>query len=209
MERAASFGLRTTCTKCRIFAIACSSCPGERFCSKGIRRRCLPSTGKKRWRSCLSPWHASRLRWKGFEPMHPARTAAIFLRQLYLMRGSPARILPLFAWVGVDMLLWGFMTRYLNTLNASGPDFVTALLGAVLLWNFFIRVMQGVMTAFLEDVWSRNFLNIFGSPLTVAEYVGGLVLSSIATSAVGVIAMILLATFVFGLDLLAYGVLLL
>ena len=25
--------------------------------------------------------------------------------------------------------------------------------------------------AFFEDVWSRNFLNIFGSPITIAEYV--------------------------------------
>jgi ABC-2 type transport system permease protein len=31
------------------------------------------------------------------------------------------------------------------------------LLGAVLLWDFFTRVMHGVTIAFFEDVWSRNF----------------------------------------------------
>ena len=35
------------------------------------------------------------------------------------------------------------------------------LLGAVLLWDFFSRVMHGVTTTFFEDVWSRNFLNLF------------------------------------------------
>src|ERR1700674_4048541 len=126
--------------------------------------------------------------------MSAQRAAAIALRQLYLFRGSPARILPLFAWVAIDVVLWGFITRYLNSFTSSGYDFVPALLGAVLLWDFFARVMQGVTMAFFEDVWSRNFLNVFATPLSVPEYVGGLVLASIATSSIGLVVMLLLAT---------------
>jgi ABC-2 type transport system permease protein len=136
------------------------------------------------------------------------RSAAVFLRQLYLLRGSAARLLPLFAWVAVDIVLWGFITRYLNTVAAPGYDFVPALLGAVLLWDFFSRVMHGVTTAFLEDVWSRNFLNLFASPLQTSEYLAGLVLSTIMTSAVGLLVMVFVATFVFGLSFAAYGLLL-
>jgi ABC-2 type transport system permease protein len=133
------------------------------------------------------------------------RTCAIVLRQFYLLRGSPARILPLFAWVTIDMILWGFMSRYLNSVTAAGFNFVPALLGAVLLWDFFIRIMQGITTTFLEDVWSRNFLNFFATPLSVPEYLAGLVLSSIATSSVGLCVMLVLATAVFGLSFFAYG----
>jgi len=140
--------------------------------------------------------------------MQLSRTGAIVLRQYYLLRGSPVRVMPLFAWVTVDMVLWGFITRYLNTFASSGFNFVPSLLGAVLLWDFFIRVMQGVTTAFFEDVWSRNFLNIFATPLTISDYIGGLVLSSIATSSFGLVVMIVLAGLVFGLSLLTYGVLL-
>lgn len=39
------------------------------------------------------------------------RTSAIVLRQFYLVRGSISRLVPLFVWVGVDMVLWGFITR--------------------------------------------------------------------------------------------------
>jgi ABC-2 type transport system permease protein len=134
--------------------------------------------------------------------------AAIVLRQFYLLRGSPARVIPLFAWVTIDIVLWGFITRYLNTFTGSGFNFVPALLGAVLLWDFFIRVMQGVTTAFLEDVWSRNFLNIFATPLSISEYISGLVLSSIATSSVGLVVMFFLAIVVFGLSFFLYGVVL-
>src|SRR3954466_15317997 len=113
--------------------------------------------------------------------MNLNRTSAVVLRQLYLLRGSPARVLPLFIWVAIDIVLWGFITRYLNTVASGGVNFVPALLGAVLLWDFLTRVMQGVTMAFFEDVWSRNFLNVFATPITVAEYVAGLVLTSVAT----------------------------
>jgi len=82
------------------------------------------------------------------------------------------------------------------------------MLGAVLLWDFMARVMQGITTAFLEDVWSRNFLNLFASPLSVSEYLGGLVLASIATSSVGLVVMVALATLVFGLSFFVYGAML-
>lgn len=133
------------------------------------------------------------------------RTYAIVLRQFYLIRGSFSRIFPLISWIAVDMILWGFLTKYLNTVVSNGFNFVPVLLGAVLLWDFFIRIMQGVTMAFFEDVWSRNFLNIFATPLLVSEYVGGLVLSSIATSMIGLVTMLVIAVFFFKLSFFVYG----
>ena len=112
--------------------------------------------------------------WGSVARMNLSRLAAIPLRQFYLYRGSAARVVPLFAWVTVDMVLWGFMTKFLGGLSQTNYRFVPALLGAVLFWDFMTRVMQGVTTAFFEDVWSRNFLNVFASPITVPEYIGGL-----------------------------------
>lgn len=140
--------------------------------------------------------------------MNLTRTLAVVLRQLYLMRGSLSRVLPMFVWIGLDIVLWGFMTRYLNNITASRFNFVPALLGAVLLWDFFARVMHGVTTAFLEDVWSRNFMNFFATPLCISEYLGGLVLSSITTSLAVLLVMLVLATTVFGLSFTNYGLLL-
>jgi len=131
--------------------------------------------------------------------------AGIVLRQIYLLRGSPVRLFPMVTWVAIDIVLWGFITRYLNSVSGSGVNFVPALLGAVLLWDFCTRIMQGVTTAFLEDVWARNFLNLFASPLSIAEYVNGLVLTSILTSSIGLATMLMLATAVFGLDFFALG----
>jgi ABC-2 type transport system permease protein len=137
--------------------------------------------------------------------MRVTPASAIVLRQFYLIRGSVSRVLPLFVWVAIDIVLWGFMTKYLNTVTSSGFNFVPVLLGAVLMWDFFTRVMHGVTMAFFEDVWSRNFLNIFSSPISIAEYLAGLVAASVVTSAIGLLFMLVLATVAFGLSVLSYG----
>jgi ABC-2 type transport system permease protein len=139
--------------------------------------------------------------------MNFTRSAAIVLRQYYLLSGSPVRVVPTFAWVAIDMILWGFMTRYLNTVALPGFNFISSLLGAVLLWDFFTRVMHGVTMAFLEDLWSRNFLNFFATPLSISEYLTGLVVTGTATACIGLVTMLILASAIFGLSFLAYGAL--
>ncbi len=137
--------------------------------------------------------------------MNLRRIAAVGLRQLYLMRGSFSRVLPLFTWVAIDMVLWGYITKYLQGLMGPGQAGLSMLLGAVLLWDFFTRVMQGITMAFFEDVWSRNFLNVFASPITITEYLSGLVLCSVLSSLVGLVVMWAVASLVFGLTGAIYG----
>jgi ABC-2 type transport system permease protein len=138
--------------------------------------------------------------------MNRRRIGAVVLRILYLYRGSPQRVFPMFVWVAVDILLWGFLTRYLNIVSSAEFNFVPALLGAVLLWDFLTRVMQGVTMAFFEDVWSRNFLNFFATPLRTSEYLTGLVIAAIGTSLISLVAMVVFARAAFGLSFLVYGI---
>jgi ABC-2 type transport system permease protein len=141
-------------------------------------------------------------------PARLRRIAAILLRLFYLLRGSSARIVPLFAWQAVDIVLWGFISRYLDSVSAARLDFVPVFLGAMVFWDFLVRALHGVIIAFMEDVWSRNFLNIFAAPVSISEYLAGLVVFSIATSILVLAIMVALATAAFGLSFFAYGVLL-
>lgn len=132
------------------------------------------------------------------------RSYAIFLRQLYLMkRGS--RLVNIFYWPTLDLLTWGFITVYLGNVGMSGFNFLTVLLSAVLLWNFFIRALLGFHMAFLEDVWARNFINFFATPLTVAEYVAGLVLTSIVAGVLSLILPVLIAWLLFTYNIFQLG----
>ena len=137
--------------------------------------------------------------------MNASRVGAVVVRMFYLYRGSPQRVFPLFIFVAVDILIWGFMTRYLNSVSHAGFNFVPALLGAVLLWDFLTRVMQQITMALFEDVWTRNFLNLFASPLRTSEYLAGLLIVAVTTSLLSLVVMIILAQAAFGLSFLIYG----
>ncbi|MDX1974536.1 MAG: ABC transporter permease [Rickettsiales bacterium] len=136
--------------------------------------------------------------------MNPSRIGAVLLRQFYLLRGSFTRVVPIFFWVAIDVVLWGFITKYLASVG-DGFTLSSVMLGAVVFWGFLVRVIHGVSMAFFEDVWSRNFLNMFASPITTGEYVSGLVISSIITSAMGLAFMLGVATGFFGLSFWQYG----
>jgi ABC-2 type transport system permease protein len=137
--------------------------------------------------------------------MSLTRIYAVFLRYMYLLRGNPQRLVTIFIWVLLDIILWGFLTRYLNEVGNAGFSFVPVLLGAIILSDFLSRVQQGVSMPFLEDVWAHNLLNYFASPLRIQEYLAGLIGASIVTSTLGLFAMVILAFLIFGFSIVQFG----
>ena len=78
----------------------------------------------------------------------------------------------MFYWPLMDLLVWGFTTVYL-TKSTAGINFVVLFIGALISWDILFRAQQAITVTFLEDVWSRNILNLFVSPLTPAEFMVG------------------------------------
>jgi ABC-2 type transport system permease protein len=137
--------------------------------------------------------------------MHPRRIFAIFLRQLYLLGNNPTRLAGNFVWLTVSIIQWGFISKYLGTLGKANFNFITVILGALILWEFLTRIQQGMMMAFLEDIWSNNLLNFFASPLQLPEYILGLLASSIVTAVLGFIVMSIIAGLGFGYNVFLIG----
>ncbi|MEK7137989.1 MAG: ABC transporter permease [Patescibacteria group bacterium] len=133
------------------------------------------------------------------------RIWAIVLRQYYLIHKNATRLVNIFLWLIFDIIVWGFTTRFLNQAGQANFNFIPVLLGAIILWGFLIRVQQGVILPFLEDMWSGNFLNLFASPIKNREYILGLFGTSITTSAVVFTVAIALASSAFGYNLLTVG----
>ncbi len=141
--------------------------------------------------------------------MSLSRVYAIFLRQMYLISGNPTRLSSVFLWLLIDLVQWGFVRKYLLTFGEATFSFVTVILGAIIFFEFCARIQAGIMTSFLEDVWSQNFINYFASPLKLTEYLSGLVLTSIVTATAGLAAMVILAGIAFGYDVLIVGTMIL
>lgn len=137
--------------------------------------------------------------------MNFKRAWAIILRQFYLLNKNATRLVNIFLWLVFDIIVWGFTTKFLNQAGQADFNFIPVLLGAVILWGFLIRVQQGIILPFLEDMWSRNFLNLFASPIKTKEYIFGLIGTSVTTSTVVFFVAIALASSAFGFNLLTVG----
>jgi len=131
------------------------------------------------------------------------RIFAILLRHLYLLKHSVSRWIDLLYWPTIDLLLWGFVSLYIQQREGSG--IVYHFLGALILWNILIRAQQGLAVGFLEDVWARNLLHLFASPLTLLDYVLGLLIYSILKATIASLLMGFLGVLIFDFNLFAQG----
>ena len=137
--------------------------------------------------------------------MNLTRVYAIFIRQFYLIRDNPTRLFQMLVWGTVDIILWGFISKYLTSIAGPGFKFTFVFLGAVLIWDFLGRIMQGITMSFMEDSWARNFLNLFASPLSVSEYMLGLIMTSVFKSVLSFSVLLLVASMIFGFSVTTYG----
>ena len=81
------------------------------------------------------------------------RVGAMVLRNLYLLRSSGPRILELFYWPTVQLVLWGFITEFFVTNSSWLAQASGVLLAAVLLWDVLFRGQLGVSLAFFEEMY--------------------------------------------------------
>ena len=104
------------------------------------------------------------------------RINALFMRHIYLYKRSMPRIMDIFYWPILELLLWGFISLYLDKFDLAGLSVVTVLLGAVIFWDLLSQSQRAVSVGFLEEVWERNFLNIFIAPVTVMEFLTSMIM---------------------------------
>lgn len=103
--------------------------------------------------------------------MNWAHIRGLVLRYTFLYTRSVPRVLEMFFWPIMDLLVWGLLTRYLETAPFHVPGFIKFLIGAMIFWDILYRSQQAVTVSFLEDIWSRNLLNIFVAPIRTSEFV--------------------------------------
>ena len=133
------------------------------------------------------------------------RINALLMRQIYLNKKSFPRLMDLLFWPMMSLFLWGFISIFLEKTNSSGLNIVTILLGAVLMWEILQEGQHSVSIAFLEDVWQKNLLNIFVTPLTVGEYIISTVLFGFVRLLVAGTAMVLIALVVYSFNIFTFG----
>jgi len=137
--------------------------------------------------------------------MRLRRIGALVRRHYYLYCGSLSRIVDMVYWPLMSLALWGFLSAYLQQSRLDLPAVVPVFLGALILWDVLFRSQIGVCMVFLEEIWSRNLVGIFISPLSTGEFVAAQLLVGFLRTLISSGAMVLLAALAYGFNLFDMG----
>jgi ABC-2 type transport system permease protein len=120
--------------------------------------------------------------------MRLRRVAAIVRRHVWETLQNPDRIADSLFWPFVDVMTWGFFSRYLVHGGYAAPE---TLIGGIVLWGAFRSFQRDMAVGFLSEIWSRNISGLFASPLDVGDYLVGLAIVNLAKVllALGLIAL--------------------
>lgn len=137
--------------------------------------------------------------------MNWRRVNALVLRYTYLYTRSVPRVAEMFFWPVMDLLVWGFITVYLLRLGHQLPATVTFLLGSMIFWDILYRAQQAVTISFLEDIWARNLLNIFVSPIRISEFIAATYVVGFVKILITVAILVVLAYTLYSFNLFQMG----
>ena len=133
------------------------------------------------------------------------RMFALSLRHLYLIKGSFPRILDLIYWPTIQIILWGFISKFFSIYSEYYNNTLGVILSCAILYDFLFRSSISFNMLFLEEIWSRNFVNLFVAPLKISEVITALTSTALIRTLIGIIPAIILMGPLFGVSLLKMG----
>lgn len=133
------------------------------------------------------------------------RINGLVLRYLYLYRRSLARAGEIFFWPIMDLLVWGFVSTYINQEN----NVALFLLGSVIFWDVLYRSQQAITLSISEDIWVKNILNVFVSPVSIFELMVATCIMGIIKAVITAVVLGSLAFLLYAFNIVSIGILLL
>lgn len=109
--------------------------------------------------------------------MNRQRILGVFFRYFYVLRKGPQQLSDLFYWPLIDILLWGLTSIWIQKHNPVS-DLPLILLTGLIFWQVTWRGSVDVSVSLLQELWNRNLVNLFSTPLKVSEWMSGVLLLS-------------------------------
>jgi ABC-2 type transport system permease protein len=133
------------------------------------------------------------------------RVYAITLRYMYLFRHSFDRLSDAFYWPTIDLLLWGLTSSFLKTYAPDAPFLMLMIVSGILLWIVVWRAQYEVTVNLLEDLWNKNLINIFVSPLSFNEWVSSFLVIGIIKGILSIAFSSVVAYILYRVEILTLG----
>ncbi len=133
------------------------------------------------------------------------RIWGIILRYNYLFKRSLDRQADMFYWPTMDLLLWGITGSYFMSHAKDIPYALTMIVSGLVLWIILWRGQGELTINILEDMWNKNLINIFSSPLKLSEWIAAFLILGLTKAAISVSFGALVAFILYKVQLFAFG----
>ncbi len=138
------------------------------------------------------------------------RIFAMVTRDLINLRHNYDRLGDMFYWPAMDLVIWGLTGLYFVK-QGQNELLLSVMLTGLIFWIVVWRSQYEININLLQEIWDRNLVNLFASPLTLNEWIisfliFGLSKMIISLAFSGIIAFLLyhFSFFLYGFSLLPF-----
>lgn len=137
--------------------------------------------------------------------MNLMRVWAIVIKFWFDTKRDMFRLFDVFWWPAFNLFVWGLLSTYLSKLSNGSVNFVLLFLAGTIFWSFFDRASRDISRSMVEELWNRNLPNIFSTPLTLTEYLAGVLIVAFIKLVIGSAFLLLLAKLFYGFQISVLG----
>jgi len=107
------------------------------------------------------------------------RISAMVIRHLYMWPRSLERLMGSFGWPILEITIWGLTMNYFQKSLFTNVSLLSIILGSLIMWQIVARTQTETSVIFLDEIWNKNLINIFSSPLTKGEFLVSIIILNI------------------------------
>ena len=133
------------------------------------------------------------------------RIYGLLLRFYYNLIHSYDRLGDIFYWPAIDLIIWGLTSVYLKTSNPENSSIVLMFVSGLLFWSVIWSSNYEITINMLIDLWDRNMINLYASPLKFSEWIATVTIISIVKAIISISFMALLAFILYQVNIFYYG----
>ena len=133
------------------------------------------------------------------------RIYGLMLRHLYHIKRNIDFLVAPFYWPLIDLFIWGITSSYFQSQAPNTPNIIVSIVSAIVLWVFVSRSYFEVSVNITMELWDRNLINLFASPLMFGEWVIALILFGLVRVLMSFVSTVILAYVFYKVGVFSYG----
>lgn len=137
--------------------------------------------------------------------MNWQRIYTIIQKNLLLLSRDLIQITDLIYWPLLDITLWGFTSTWMASGQEDGGAIALTTLTALMLFHIMLRAHMDVAISVVYELWDRNLVNLFSSPITIDEFCSGIMILGIIKSIFTLLFCSIVIWALHGLNVFALG----